>query len=287
MPIITISRGSYSGAKDVAEKVAQRLGFECISREILLEAAREFDVSEADLLHAFRDAPSVLERFTFRKEKYIAFLQAALLNHLQNDNVVYHGLAGHHFVKGVSHVLKVRIIANMEDRVPLMMRREELYSQAALALRGTPEEIPLPHRGISKDKALHLLEEIDEVRRKWGLYVFGIDTNDPGLYDLVIHVHKLNTDDAADLVCLAAGLQHFQATTESQQALDDLLLAARVKASLVERHPRIKVTAEAGAVAIGLEGGTSRQAEAIREAVAQIPGARTIDINTYPFSTPD
>jgi cytidylate kinase len=287
MPIITISRGSYSGAKDVAEKVAHRLGFECVSREILLEAAREFDVSEAELLHAFRDAPSVLERFTFRKERYVAFLRAALLGHVQKDNVVYHGLAGHYFVKGVSHVLKVRIIANMEDRVQLMMQREELYEQAALALRGTPEEFPLPHRGITKEKASHLLVEIDETRKKWGLLLYGMDPNDPNLYDLVIHIHKLSTDDAADLVCLAAGLPHFQATTASQQVLDDLLLAARVKASLIERHPRIKVTAEAGAVSIGLEGGTSRQEEAIREAAARIPGTTTIEINTYPFSTPD
>jgi cytidylate kinase len=287
VPIITISRGSYSGAKDVAEKVARRLGFECVSREILLEAAREFDVSEDDLLHAFRDAPSVLERFTFRKERYIAFLRAALLSHLQKDNVVYHGLAGHYFVRGVSHVLKVRIIANMEDRVQLLMRREELYQQAALALRGTPEEIPLPHREISKEKAAHLLEQIDETRRKWGQVLYGMDPNDPNLYDLVIHIHKLTTDDAADLVYVAAGLPRFQATTESQQVLENLLLAARVKASLVERHPRIKVTARAGAVSIGLEGGTSRQEEAIREAAAQIPGTRTIDINTYPFSTPD
>ena len=126
MPVITISRGSYSGAKAVAEKVAERLGFECISREILLEAAREFDVSEVELLRAFRDAPSILERFTFRKERYIAFIRAALLNHFQKDNVVYHGLAGHFFVKGVFHVLKVRIIADMEERVRLVMRREAL-----------------------------------------------------------------------------------------------------------------------------------------------------------------
>jgi hypothetical protein len=38
MSIITISRGSYSRGKEVAEKVAAALGYECISREILLAA---------------------------------------------------------------------------------------------------------------------------------------------------------------------------------------------------------------------------------------------------------
>jgi cytidylate kinase len=287
MPIITISRGSYSGAKDVAEKVAKRLGFECVSREILLEAAREFNVSEADLLHAFRDAPSVLERFTFRKERYIAFIQAALLNHFQKDNVVYHGLAGHFFVKGVSHVLKVRIIGDKEDRVRLVMRREELYEQAAGALKGTAQEVPVPHREMSRDKAWHLLEEIDEARRKWGQYLYGIDPNDASLYDLVVHIHKFTTDDAADIVCLAAGLERFQATAESQQVMNDLLLAARVKASLVERHPRIKVTANQDVVYIALEGGTPSQEKAIRDVVGQVPGVKEIDVNAFPFTTPD
>ena len=42
MAIITISRGSYQKGKEVAEKVARKLGYECISREILLEASDEF-----------------------------------------------------------------------------------------------------------------------------------------------------------------------------------------------------------------------------------------------------
>jgi len=40
MPIITISRGSYSKGKAFAEKAAQSLGYECISRDIILEASK-------------------------------------------------------------------------------------------------------------------------------------------------------------------------------------------------------------------------------------------------------
>ena len=39
MSVITVSRGSYSRGKEVAEKVAQELGYACISREVLLEAS--------------------------------------------------------------------------------------------------------------------------------------------------------------------------------------------------------------------------------------------------------
>lgn len=49
MAIITISRGSYSKGKEVAEKVAEKLGYTCISRDLLVEASRQFDIPEMRL----------------------------------------------------------------------------------------------------------------------------------------------------------------------------------------------------------------------------------------------
>lgn len=265
MPVITVSRGSYSRGKEVAEKVAQRLGYECISRDVLIEASQEFNVPEVKLFHAIRDAPSFWDRFSYGRERYVAYIQAALLAHFKKDNVVYHGYAGHYFVKGVAHVLKVRILAEREDRIKVVMQRE----------------------GISEDDAIRALDGIDEARRKWSLHLYGIDTNDPSLYDLVIHVKKLSTDDAADIICHAAGLAHFQATPESQQHMDDLALAARVKASLIDRHPRVNVAANQGAVYVGVEDATAAEQDAIRQTVAGIPGVRSVELKSQPSVTPD
>ena len=46
MAIVAISRGSYSRGKEVAERVAERLGYQCISREVIIEASREFNIPE-------------------------------------------------------------------------------------------------------------------------------------------------------------------------------------------------------------------------------------------------
>jgi hypothetical protein len=59
MPIITISRGSHSRGKCVAEKLAQRLQYGCVSREVLLEASEEFNIPEISL------RPPDLERFCY------------------------------------------------------------------------------------------------------------------------------------------------------------------------------------------------------------------------------
>ena len=265
MSVVTISRGSYSRGREVAEKAAQRLGYECVSREILVEASQEFDVPEVRLVHAIQDAPSVLDRFTFGKERYIAFIQAALLEHFQKGNVVYHGLAGQYFVNDVSHVLKVRIIAETDDRVGLVMQRE----------------------GIPEKEARGVLKSIDEARRKWGLHLYGIDPNDASLYDLVLRIGKLSVDDAADLIHQAAGRENLQDTAESQRALDDLTLAARVRASIIERHRRANVAAHDGLVYIGLEGASSSEEAELRHAVQGLPGVKNVDLHMYPFVTPD
>ncbi len=230
MSIITFSRGSYSHGKEVAEKVAQKLGYECLSREALLRASKEFNISEIKLARALHDAPSFFERFTFSKEKYVAYIRAALLKEVQKDNVVYHGLAGHFLLQGIPHALKVRIIADPQDRVAEEMRRE----------------------GLSADAALTKLHKDDEQRRRWSLQLFAVDTWDPILYDQVIRISSMTADDAAELIATAVKFPCFQTTPQSQQVLNDLVLASLVKAALVEEYPAAGVSAAAGKVAVAL-----------------------------------
>jgi len=289
VPIVTVSKQSYSPGKEVAEKVAQRLGYECISGDVLSEASEEFDVPEIELLRAVRDTPSFLDRFTFGKERRVAYFQAALLNHLQRDNVVYHGLAGHYFVGEVSHVLKVRIIGKIEDRVQLVMRRQDVFRQAAASMSGMPGAAlaDVPGEPMSKEDALRVLHRSDEARRKWGLHLYGIDTHDTSLYDMVVPLNHLSTDEAADVICVALRRDRFQTTARSQQAMEDLALAARVKARLIERHPRVNVAADQGTVWITLEGATRSEEEAIRDAAREVPGVNKIETRLYPLVAPD
>jgi cytidylate kinase len=207
MSIITISRGSYSHGSEVAEKVADKLGYRCISRDVLLEVSDEFNVSEIKLTRAISESPSIFERYTFGREKYIAYIQAAILEHLRKDNVVYHGFAGHFFVKDIPHVLKVRIIADMEKRVKCMMDRED----------------------VSSKEAVSMVKQVDEDRRKWSRKLYGMDTWDSTLYDLVINIEKITVDDAVDAICNMVKLKTFQTTPDSQKQMDELALGARKK----------------------------------------------------------
>ena len=48
MAIITISRGTFSGGLQVAECVAEKLGYRCVSREVLVNAAKQYGVLEIE-----------------------------------------------------------------------------------------------------------------------------------------------------------------------------------------------------------------------------------------------
>ena len=228
MSIITISRGSYSRGKEIAERLALRLGYECISRDILLEASDEFNIPEIKLIRALHDATSVLERFSHGKERYISYIRASLLQHLRKDRIVYHGLAGQFLVGDIPHVLKVRITADMQIRVNEEMRREN----------------------IPAEKALYTLRKDDEERRKWGLQMYGADTWDSRLYDIVLHIGKLTVEDAVDILFETVQKPSFQSTEESRKGVEDLALSAKVKAHLIKIAPRIQVSADRSRICI-------------------------------------
>ncbi len=204
MSIITISRGSYSRGVEIAEKLAKRLGYECISREVLLEASKEFNVPETKLYQAIQDAPSIFDHIKDGKKKYVAFIRQAFLEFIQNDNVVYHGYAGHFFTREIPNILKVRILANMDYRLKVVMEREK----------------------ISEDEARKLLYKIDIERRKWSMYLYGIDTNVTELYDLVLHIDCIDVDGAVDIIYDVVSRPCFKTTPETIKKIDKLLANA-------------------------------------------------------------
>ncbi len=266
MAIITISRGSYSRGKEVAEKLARRLGYECISREILLEASDKFHIPEVKLIRAIHDAPSVLERFTHGKEMYVAFIRQVILEHVQKDNVVYHGLGGHFFLQQVPHVLKVRIIADFEARI-----REEVLR----------EDIPA-------EEARFILKKDDDERRRWGLSLYGADTWDSSLYDIVLHIRTMSVEDVVDVLEKAAKMPCFQTTSESQAELDNLVLKSQIQAAIVHHFPDCLVSVKGGEVVVQVRSDPAQKSEVVQrvtDMLKNIPGVARIDVHIIPVST--
>lgn len=261
MPIITISRGSYSRGKEVAELLAARLDYHCVSRDIILETCSEFNIPELKLVRALHDPSSVLERFRHGKERYLSCYRYAMLNSLQQDNIVYHGLAGHFLLRDIPHVLKVRITADLETRVAEEMKREN----------------------ISAEQALYTLKKDDEERRRWGLQIHGADTWDSRLYDIVLHIGTLTVDDAVDILAEVAKKPAFRATAESAQLMQNMLTAARIHTRLVEYSPQVRVRVDQGVATISNADTKLKSDQKLRQTVEKlaldVEGIHTVTFN--------
>lgn len=261
MGIITVARGSYSYGQEIAEKVSQKLGYDCISREIILQASEEFGIPEIKLTQAFEDAPSILDRFTHGKRKYISYTRSVLLQYLSKGNVVYHGFAGHFFVDGISHVLKILITANMEYRISLVMERDQ----------------------ISRKEASRLISKVDDQRRRWGKTLYGIEPWDPCLYDLTLHIDRITVEDAVDTICQVSKRKQFQITPESEKAIADLVLTVKVENFLIDVKPRVDVHIDNKFVYLKPAVPLSEESEIVNrmgEIIKKIPGITGIEVVT-------
>jgi len=266
MGVITISRGSYSMGKEIAEKLAKKLEYDCISREILLQASEQFNVKEAKLIRALHDAPSFFDRFKYGKEKFSAFIHEVFLGHIRKDNVIYHGLAGHYFARGIPNVLKVRIKAKIEDRIKEEMKRGN----------------------SSEEEARYLLIKDDEERRKWGISLYGIDTQDPKLYDVVLKIDNLKVNDAVEILFDIAKRPCFQTTPESRMISKDRFLAAKAYSAIVHKFPKANVKCKDAVVYVSVESDLSQEnkiSNQIKVLLENIVEIKEVGVGVIPLGT--
>lgn len=259
MSVITISRGSFSGGKLLAECLARNLGYRCIDRDVIVEKAAAAGVSQQELLDAILKPPTFLERLTHKKYLYLTLIQAALTEEVRTGRAVYHGNAGHLLLQGGPPVLRVRVIAPLEFRIKMAMARLHL----------------------SREEAIDYIERRDEERKKWTHYLYGVDWADPALYDLVINLEYLTIEDACTTI--SALVRHkpcYQFGPECQAVLNDLALASQVKARLALEPSthllEFNVTARDGVVTIRGRVTSLELLPEIERVASSVPGVRQL-----------
>ncbi|HYB76615.1 MAG TPA: cytidylate kinase family protein, partial [Candidatus Bathyarchaeia archaeon] len=264
MPIITISRGSFSGGKMLAEALAKRLGYRSIDRDQIIQKAAAWGVSQDDLRAAIERPPAFMGQSQHTKYIYLAFIQAALTEEVRTGNAIYHGLAGHLLLGKGPHVLRTRLIAPLEFRIGKLRNR----------LQGVREG--------NRKEAIAYIEKMDEDRRKWTQFLYGIDWRDASLYDLVLNLEQMNLEEACDVICTTSRLKCFASTAETQRALDDLARAAHVKASLAMNPAtadlQFAVLAQNGAVSVKGDIVSPAQIKTIGGIVRAVPGVREVHL---------
>ncbi len=259
MAIIAISRQMGSGGYTIAAAVAKALGYEYADRQMIVNAAKAYDVPEAAIAEVAERRLSAWQRFDEEKMRYRTFLDAAFFSIAEKDNVVTAGRGIAALVRGVRHALRVRIIAPPDVRVERIMKKENL----------------------DHAKAVHKIREYDRDVTARISYLFGPEWLLPENYDLVINTMRDDPALYADMVTAVASHPQFVATPASTQMVRNLSLAAQVRAAIAaNRHTQsgvhLEVTADKGQV--NLKGSVRHLSirDAVLAVVKEVPGVQSV-----------
>jgi cytidylate kinase len=232
MSVITISRGTFSGGKELASRLANMLGYSYVTREDLTDEATKLGVPVGKLQMAMLKPPRVYQRMGRERDQYLTCLTMLLCERILKGNIVYQGHTGHLLLPGVPNILRIRVLAELEFRTRAVMQRLK----------------------IDREKAKQYITDVDSDRDKWVKFLYNIDWHDPFNYDIVINLDQTGPSNAASVLCSMAQLPDFQLTPAAKKAINNLLLANKAHFALMS-NPKtsfadVKVTANDGLVQV-------------------------------------
>jgi cytidylate kinase len=256
MAIVTISHEMGAGGPEIGQQLAQQLGYRYIDHELISDAAQRYGLLEDKLAHLDETKPSLFERFDAETRRYITVMQTTLFELAEQDRVVLMGRGGQWLLRGLPHVLRVRITASIDLRV----------KRLAAKMAGPMAE------QASRRTVMEMIRRDDRDKAGRMRYLYDVDIRAAALYDLVISTDTLSMAATVEMI---AGVMHspaVQTTEASAQLIADRALASRVQVALAT-HPetrkyRISVEAQAGLVTLE---GTASLDEA-RAVAGQVPG---------------
>lgn len=184
-PCIALSRLPYSGATELAEKLAIRLDYGLFGREIVDEIAKEEGVNKGLVAGLDEHAEGAIERHVLDGFRRRNFTESDYLRDAVRI-VSTLGLRGHTIVLGrggasilpAENTLRALVVASTEWRRARFIKVHN----------------------VSEAEATERLEREDVGRREFWKQSFDVDHTDPTLYDVVVNVETLTTEGAADIV---------------------------------------------------------------------------------------
>lgn len=261
MAVITFSREAHSGTRDLARLLADRLSYRYVSRDELTQAValrsgldRRPQNSETEG-RALSILEQLGEQLSGEREAYRAGLNAVVTELALADNVVLVGHGAGQFLRDLPSVVRVFVVAPIEERVARVIAESE----------------------VGPDRARQFVEDQDKESAAYLRYLFGIDWLDPHQWDLVINVGRANVTAALDM--LATYAESLVRERGEQAALADLQITTRVQQALMAQSDlgvaKIAVRTEANSLV--LEGEALAQEDRARaEVIAQSLAPRAV-----------
>lgn len=212
MHFITFSRRYGAGGTEIAREVAKRLGYKLYDTDAIEYKAGELGFRE-DVMELGERPPSFFQRiFSSKPAVDLDKLHSVIYELAKQGDAVFLGWGSHMLLRSFECALHVRVIASKEKRIQNLIAR-----------------------GVSSEDAPRLIEKGDHDRAAFLKFAFGIDWDDPDLYDLVLNMDKLSTEMAVETVVRLATSPEIKAcSVDAMRHIEALALQSRAEAAIME-----------------------------------------------------
>jgi len=212
MAILTICRESGAGGEEIGKAVAEKLGYEYVTREAIFKEIGEHGEQWVKWGREMDDhKPSLWERFDLSFAGFVALKESIMLNHATKNNVILMGRGGNWMLSEFPHALRIRVMAPVETRVERIVKRE----------------------GIDTETAREMIVEGDAERAAYLKAIYHKDWTKPKFYDIVFDTAKLSNDEVVRMIIDELEAKDKKFTPKVDEKLRQLALASRVKADII------------------------------------------------------
>lgn len=180
MAIITISRLTGSGGREIATATADALKFQFIDRKAM----------DGVIEQQFPVRTEQLSRLKNDRKVYDEMVRSAIAEIAAAHNVVILGSGGQFLFARVAASLHAQIVAPLPYRIARVMRTAQ----------------------VDRSQAERIIEDRDREKETFLNTLYGRNWRDPAHYDLVLNIDHFSNDVAVEIIVKAAQAKGIEAT---------------------------------------------------------------------------
>ena len=234
MAIITVSREMGTGAYQIASEVARRLKYTLIDGPRINSLAAKYGLTPEMLQMVDEKPPSYVTAEDRKRAASLNAIELIILDLARKGNVIIYGRGGQDLLKDCKNILRLRFIADFEERVERFAERE----------------------WIDPDMARSLIRRSDHQRGGFIHFYFDRDWQDPNNYDLVFNTSRLSEATIVDCIIATVKEPSIKDSDKSSVAvIDNVILSKKIETALLnapvlEDYRPFTISVDKGAVSI-------------------------------------
>lgn len=262
MAIITISRQMGTGAYQIATEVAKKLKFTFVDGELIGSCAAKYGLTPEMLQMVDEKPPSYNTSEDRKRAAALNTLELILLDFARKGNVILYGRGCQYLLKECGNVLRLRIIADFNDRVERFAERE----------------------WIDPDLARSMTRRSDHQREGFIHFYFNRSWDDPLGYDITFNTSRLSPESVVESIVVAAKdpyLKH--AEPGVTRLIDNAILTNKIKIALLNNdefdYRPFKIIVKSGNVHLSGYITSEKEKDRALTIVKSVAGVKNVEEN--------